>query len=249
MEKEPKTTYKSPLKELSLELPKDYQTVCCPSCNTDIPATDLNIHDKVGKCVACNVLFPLQETIHQLVQTPISAEPKHTMLRPEGIDVFKFKEELELSFKLPLSAGLAIAILFLIFFAIAITAGYFSKDSSMPILVPMIFWSPLLIAIYRAIVGVTARITVDDRFLTIQQRRKRSKKEQNYAITDIDQVYVKKVKDSDTACTIHIIVNTLDGQKHINLLPPLNSYSKAKYLEQEIENHLGIVDRKVPGAL
>jgi len=34
-------------------------------------------------------------------------------------------------------------------------------------------------------------------------------------------------------------------QKHVRLIPNLDSKSKALYMEQEIEKHLGIIDREV----
>jgi len=42
-----------------------------------------------------------------------------------------------------------------------------------------------------------------------------------------------------------MIINGPDGQKLMRLLHPLSSPSKAKYLEQEIEKYLGIIDRDV----
>lgn len=39
--------------------------------------------------------------------------------------------------------------------------------------------------------------------------------------------------------------NGLDGQKHVKLIT-INTISKAKYLEQEIEKYLNIIDREVP---
>ena len=53
MEYQPK--HKTKLKELSLELPKDYQTVSCPSCATLVPASNLYIPEKVGKCEGCDL--------------------------------------------------------------------------------------------------------------------------------------------------------------------------------------------------
>ena len=42
-----------------------------------------------------------------------------------------------------------------------------------------------------------------------------------------------------------MLINGLDGQKNIKLIPNLDSKSKALYMEQEIEKHLGIIDRAV----
>ena len=42
-----------------------------------------------------------------------------------------------------------------------------------------------------------------------------------------------------------MIVNGFDGQKHVKLTQTMARLPKAQYLEQEIERHLGIVDKKV----
>ena len=45
---------------------------------------------------------------------------------------------------------------------------------------------------------------------------------------------------------VFLIVNGAHGQKHVELIQSVNTRSKAKYIEQEIERHLGIPDRRVP---
>jgi hypothetical protein len=62
-------------------------------------------------------------------------------------------------------------------------------------------------------------------------------------VNDIDQVYIKKENERHS---IYMIVDNPTGQKHIRLITGLESVSKARYLEQEIERHIGIVDRPVP---
>ncbi len=49
MKKTSKVLHKVKLSELSLNVPKDYVKVCCPSCNSTTAAADMNIHDKVAK--------------------------------------------------------------------------------------------------------------------------------------------------------------------------------------------------------
>jgi hypothetical protein len=62
-------------------------------------------------------------------------------------------------------------------------------------------------------------------------------------VNDIDQVYIKKKNGLNS---IYMIVDNPTGQKHIRLIAGLDSISKARFLEQEIERHIGIVDRPVP---
>ena len=86
-------------------------------------------------------------------------------------------------------------------------------------------------------------IGIDNRFLSIERRPKKFIQDKLYAINEIDQIYTKKL---DGLNAVYMIVNGDNGQKHVKLITRLDSLSKARYLEQEIEKHLGIVDREVP---
>jgi len=60
-------------------------------------------------------------------------------------------------------------------------------------------------------------------------------------------VYIKSITSSSgtKGVAIFMIVNDVNGQKHVELIKSVNSRTKAKYIEQEIEKHLGIKDRRV----
>ena len=61
----------------------------------------------------------------------------------------------------------------------------------------------------------------------------------------IDQLYLKPSQEMPGHYNIHMVINGMEGQKHERLMK-VSSLSKAKYLEQEIENYLGIENRAVP---
>jgi len=46
---------KEKLEELEFNLPDEHTKLSCPSCDSDIPANDINIHDKIAKCGQCDV--------------------------------------------------------------------------------------------------------------------------------------------------------------------------------------------------
>ena len=95
-------------------------------------------------------------------------------------------------------------------------------------------------------------ITVDDKYLSIIKRPYRLPftKDEYYLIDEFDQIYTRKRPNPNgggkSIFEIHAVLNTPKGQKHIKLSPILESKSKAQYIEQEIEQHLGITDRPVP---
>ena len=46
--------------------------------------------------------------------------------------------------------------------------------------------------------------------------------------------------------SVYMIVNSAMGQKHVKLISSVDSLSKARFIEQEIERHLSIPDRRIP---
>jgi len=87
-------------------------------------------------------------------------------------------------------------------------------------------------------------VTVNDRYVIIQLKPKFLSKIKVYNVQDIDQIYVYK-NPNGSYWDVKMILNEGKGQKHVKLTT-LNSASKAKFLEQEIEQHLQIQDVVVP---
>jgi len=247
MEHEPLEEYKLDLKTIKPEFPKPFKKICCPSCNGDVPADNLNINDKIAKCNNCNVVFPFQEDIANFDTTP--RKVKQEILRPEGIELFYYKDELDISFAQPTMWVDVILAIFSPFFVMAsfgTSIAFFTKG--IPILVPLLFLIPTIFMIWYFIQQYQQKhkihLTIDDRNLHIQWRPKNLHKDKSYRIQDINQIYVKKRKDMDLH-GIYMITNSGAGQKHV-MLTSVRTISKAKFLEQEIERHLGIQDREVP---
>jgi len=243
MRNNPVEIQKTKVKELQLELPKTHIKITCPSCNTEAAAEHINIQDKIAKCGGCNAVFPFQEEVNQLLEQTTPTPPKQTILRPEGIEVFQFNRELELTFKKPFSGWLIPALMFFPFCAIMLTISYITIGT-IPILLPIAFWMPALLFIYRAIVRATARITIDKQFLNISQRNRINTQEKSYPLLEVDQLYIKKLPNQP-GYSLNAIINSKSGSKHVTLVPYLKSHSKVMYLEQVIEKHLGIIDREI----
>lgn len=220
----------------------DFAKVCCPSCNSDIAAEDLNIHDKIGKCIECNVVFPFDITIQSLQTAP--QKIKQEILRPEGIDLFYFDDQLEIAVEQP--------VVWFEYMALFVSALLI-----IPILVGIIEERSLVAAFVAAVILFTGYtydqwrkkkhkvfFTINDQNLNIQWLPKKLNREKNYTSNTIKQVYIKKDPQM-TGWHVMMIVDEGKGQKHIKLTA-IKSISKAKYLEQEIERHLGIQDIEVP---
>lgn len=244
MKEESLEKYKLELKELESKADKSFKKICCPSCDADVPADNININDKIAKCNSCDVVFPFQQEIEGLLQ---NRSFKHEVLRPEGIDIFHYEDELDFSVQQPISLFDSIMLTFLPILAFFTTLIFFKDD--IPVFWPIGFWTGSVFFLLRLFPQSRNRIliNIDSRNLTIRWRPRKFHRDKSYSIHDVDQLYTKN--SGYGGFDLYMTVNGLDGQKHVKLIQNLKSLSKARYLEQEIEHHLGIVDRKIPGEL
>ena len=245
--KQPSEGLKLELKDLSQEDRKiPFRHINCPSCGSDVTADNLNLANKVAKCGNCNAIFSLAPDIDSLQAEEVS-KVKQEINRPEGVDVFHFNNELDITLKPPLLDGEILAMAFIPMFAfLFLFLGIVASDK---IDVPN--WSLYL----ATVIGLLPfwyssrrkdhklHLSIDDAFFSIRWRPKKGIKDKHFAVQDIDQLYVKQMAH---AYYLKMIVNGEEGQKHITVVPKITSVSKAHYLEQEIEKYLGIVDRAVP---
>ena len=254
MSKEPLEEYRYKEK-LSLKDLKSHEEgvhkITCPSCATDVSAANLNIQTNIAKCTSCNGIFSFSNHVEKLsLQNKISQE----ILQPEGVEINRFRDELDIAIEQPVSALEIIALTLLPFVLFAITSVF--VKSVAPTVVAKL---GLLIVWISSIIGVIVysfirkrhniNVHIDDQNLFIERRPRKFISDKVYAIQDVDQIYTKSVSSSATGKKgfgVFMIFNSNKGQKHIELLKFVSNRSKAKYIEQEIENHLGIPDRRVP---
>ncbi len=237
------------LRGLNTQFP-EVQKVDCPSCAKPIPADNLNIQTNIAKCSSCDGIFSFSKHVEQLSnQQSISQE----ILQPEGVELSRFRDELDISVEQPWST---FEVIFLSLFPLLILIVTSIIVETRP---PTDFNKIGVISLWlTALVGYISYffirkrhkvyVHIDDRNLYIERRPKKFIKDKQYAIQDIDQVYIKNVLSGNGSkgIGIFLIVDGVGGQKHVELIKSVNSRSKAKYIEQEIERHLGIPDRRVP---
>jgi hypothetical protein len=242
MQPEELEKFKPDLKQVPLPLPAQTAstTIHCPSCGQQAQAEQININDKIAKCQQCHNVFSFQNEVSQLLK---KENVKQEILRPEGIDVFRFKNELDISMEQPITVLEVLTMSILPIFVFLFTALFFK--GKIGIVLPIISW--LLALVFFSNLALHARhkvhLNISDRFLSIKWRPNKLHKDQFYPVQDIDQVYVKKEHEQ---FHVYLILNGDDGQKHVKLIGGLPNASKARFLEQEIEWHLGIEDREVP---
>lgn len=242
--KEPIKDYK-PAEKLELpkikkEFPKVFKKVSCPSCSQEVGADHINLQNSLAKCGSCDVIFSIEEEVASL---KVKEEIKQEFFRPEGIDLFYYKDDLEISIQQHVAGFDAYGISLMPVIALIAIFLYFAEGIS--IYFPLV---TTLISLYFIIKAFLYRkyrtyIDISDRSLTLKYRPQNFKKDKTFSAEDIDQVYLKHSSDG-IGVAIYLIINGQKGQHHQKLLS-VKTLSKAKYIEQEIERYLGIENRKV----
>jgi len=240
MELEHEEEYKYKLPPLSKEASGLFTKVSCPSCKASVAASNININDKICKCVACDSIFSLDQSLEKL------AKPVQKLKRPEGIDMIYFGDELDLTIDQPVSTMATILLSIGPLFAFLFTALYFKKGELGPLITALPFWMFTIFGTISVLKKGKIYITIDDRSLNIKYRPKRFSKDNSYNVRDIDQLYLKTGSEG---IALMMVIDGHQGEKHEQLIGKFQSLSQAKYLEQEIERHLGIQNRKVAGEI
>ena len=243
MEHQPIHKHKVELKEVSLEFEETFKRITCPSCHNKVSADNININDKIAKCNSCDVVFPFQKEIENLISPQ---KIKQEVIRPEGIDLFDFRDELDITIQQPFTVIESLLMVFCPMFLIGAIPAF--SEGNLHIIPFTILCLITLVSYLNFFFRHKNKIhiNIDDKYLYIEWRPKKFMKDKKFEINQIDQIYTKTSKTSQSQHYVCMIVNGQEGQKHINLIEHIGSLSKARYLEQEIERKLGIVDRAIP---
>lgn len=242
MENKPLEPAHKPLEQLELNVKQPPAIkISCPACSSPIKATALNINDKIGKCSSCDSVFSFEQEVQQL-QT--LAPAKKEVARPAGIDLYHFHDDLDITIQQPLNAVEVVLAVFSVVFLLLFCLIYFVKGEAF-LGIPI----SLAVGIYPFFQLANRHkhfiyLDINDRFLNIKWRPKKFHHDISVSTQELRQLYVKFNTTTNQA-SLFGILDTTEGQKHVKLLPDINGLTKARFLEQEIERHLGITDEEV----
>jgi len=232
--------YKDEYKKLDLDSPKKkHSGVSCPNCDTPTLSPNLNIQDKIAKCDQCHSVFSFEAMLPELI-----AKPTEVIQRPQGVDVVQLDNELEFSMTQPYSQILGSVALILPLFLVLFLLLFF-KDGKQEVIYPLVgSVVVLLYSLYKLYMTKFAKtyVSVDRTHINVMWRPNNLVKDRSFPIQNIDQIYIRAT--SKGVC-LYLVNNTIDGQKHEELVGRFTDLTKAKYIEQELEKHLGIENRKV----
>lgn len=239
MEHKPAYKYKETINELLSQSDSLFVKVHCPSCGTETPASNVHLENSTAKCGQCNAIFSVE---HQISKIKNPKLPKETIDKPAGVDLVEYGDNLEMSIRQPWTAVDILGIAFMPMIAILGTLIYFKIGY------PMVWFGLVWFLFFVNLINLLTLkkhkvyIDIDRANLSVLWKPKKLMPSKLIPRDEIDQIYVKKYS---TVYLIVAIQNAPEGQKHRTLISGIPSLSEARFIEQEIERKLGIVDRKV----
>jgi len=211
----------------------------CPTCGSAIAATDINIQQAVAKCARCSEVFSFSTNAGEVAPTqavktigdPLLEAPWCITVTQSGADLVITRLWLEW---------------YIIIWAVTPLFWFSILPGNLYVL-PDIILAYILLA--RLVNRTT--ITVNDQSIEVRHGPLPWLGNKSIPSRDINQLYCGHHQNnsfSNSYSGFDVQVCLTNGERII-LLSRLRRYSHARFIEQQIENRLGIVDRPVAGEI
>ena len=245
MEHKPKYKLKLDLEGVEEHSKGQFAFIDCPSCNSQVSAADMNLNDKIAKCGSCNAVFPIKDQIAGIESV---AKQGEEIGQPNEVEKFYFGDELDLSVQQGMSPIEAWAIFLTPLLGLIAFAFYKKSELPIPIMLPMIFVLIFGLAILSLmnIKKHKTHIRVKSDNITVEHKPKKAQKAKHFDTRDVEQVYVDSYTDPMSGAGVfglQLVIDEGNGKKHVRLHGAIKKLRVAKYMEQEIEKHLGLEDK------
>ncbi|MBI3926660.1 MAG: hypothetical protein HY319_14050 [Armatimonadetes bacterium] len=230
--------------------------VCCESCGNPLPVEDINLERLLARCKTCNRLFDCSS------QLPSSAEPgwcgpspsRPEMPRPGSITLVPWGNQLVMQRR-----WFTPAILGLLFFCIA-WDSFLVFWYSIALTQDDVPWIMIVFPIGHLAVGVgltytvlcgffnKTEIRVDSGSLQVRHAPLPWPGQVSVPSRDLDQLFAVEKIGSKGSRSYELCALLKDGRR-VKLLDNASSSDEALYIEQQVEKHLHIADRRMPGEI
>jgi len=225
--------------------------VTCNLCHQEVDSGKIDLEKGIAKCVDCNNVFDCRSQLE-----PTANIRRETITLPSGIKLEKSDQWLHMEYR-----WLSSQLLYLTPFCLAWdTIPFFWTQESFPmensqitILYGVIY---LLLGVwlnYYCLAGFlnTTKISVTGGNLQVKDTPLTFLKNRKINHDDLDQLYAKEKMHKGrkifwSSFEVHVI--TKSGEVY-RLVGGLSDSEQALYIEQILEEHLGIQDRPVQGEL
>ncbi|MBK8939554.1 MAG: hypothetical protein IPM79_18530 [Polyangiaceae bacterium] len=242
--------------------------VTCPSCSAAVPAEDVNITRLVAKCRSCGAVFSFEDQVRAGPAAPPVQPLVPQVPLPPGITVEReggpttaghYREA-------PTNAGslritrrwFAPQSLFLTFFSLVwfgflgfwYTTAFQAGAPWIMFVFPLLHVGVGLGVAYTALTGLLNKTLIElkDGVLSVRHGPIPARGNRTIPASDIRQLYTEQQVSSKGALTYDLNAVVARGPV-VKLAKGLESSQQALAIERLVEEHLGIVDQPVAGAV
>ena len=237
----------------------------CKQCGRPIAAEDINIERLIAKCQSCNAVFGFAEDVpgRRASSAPrASSGPERGRYRREKVPLPRgfHVEDTGLGLQI-VHVWMRPIFIFLVFFCI-MWCGFLvlwfsmamSTDAPLFVLLfPLIHVAVGVALIYFTVAGFVNRTVIDvsGQAVNIRHTPLPWPGAKSIPSHTLDQLYVvQQIRHGSRGRHIYYDLRAVDKQgRQVDVLKHLAQPEQALYLEQAIENRLGIEDRHVPGQI
>lgn len=245
MEYKPKHKLKLNLEQVEESRDGEFAFINCPSCKTQVSAGDMNLQDKIAKCGSCNAVFPIKDQISGIDKV---ISTKEEIGQPNEVEKFYFGDELDLSIQQSMSPLEGWILMLAPLLGLIAFAFYKKSELAVPTMVPIFFFL-LFVPVILSLLNIKkhrSHIRVSSNRITIEHKPKKARKDKHFDVRDVEQIYVDKYTDPMSGAQVfglQLVIDEGNGKKHVRLFGGIKKLRVAKYMEQQIENHLNIENK------
>jgi hypothetical protein len=238
-----------------------YTHVACPSCGSTLRSEDMSLQTMAGKCRRCHALVDLRAAAPGLAAAPAAAEQAYAepgareplpVPLPARVHVEARGSDLTI-----VRRWFSWGYIFLAFFCVVwngfLATWYgivFATDAPLLFkLFPVLHVAVGVGLLYVTIAGFVNRTTfrVERDHLTVRHGPVPWKGNLDISTTSLEQIFcTEQISRGRNGTTIRYGVEAVlrDG-RHLKLATGLDAREQAMFIEQTLEKHLGIQDRRV----
>lgn len=229
-----------------------FAPIDCPTCGATLRAEDMNAHAMAATCHACHAFVDLRALAAASGDAPGDARTPLPVPMPSGVRVERRGSDLAI-----VRRWISWRFVFLLFFCV-VWNGFlvFWYGMAFAMNAPLVFKVfPLLhvavgvFLVYTTIAGFLNRtvIRIERDHLTVRHGPLPWRGNRDVSALDLEQLFcTQKLTRNKNGTTVRYGVEaSLKDGRHLGLASGLEVREQALFIEQAIEQHLGIQDRRV----
>lgn len=235
----------------------------CRTCDAVIPVENANLDRMLAKCALCNTIFAFT-LVGEEGAVPAPPEPvvlpKAEVCLPPGMRAERTLEELRL--EQPWYKPSHLVLIPFCLFWNAFLVMWYSAALFMPgpvgsmklvmLLFPVLHVAVGLGLLYTCLTGLFNRtvVIVRNGLLCVRFAPIPYPGRSSVPVADLDQLFCSErtvVRKGQGQVPVYDLVAQLRNGQTLKLLGDLESATCARFIEQEVEDYLGIEDRPMPG--